>query len=1148
MDFLHKIDKEELREVFRSPFDPEIWKTLLIQVFGANKLYEQPKPRELDNGDNAKVQGYDLGEIITPDKYTIGLFQFEIKSGHKIPMNRVGLRGLVEKEIKYFYDAALVVYYNDSQWRVSFICDLRNEKTAPKRFTYVFGDSDQFYRTPIRQFELIKTKGASKEIIHEAFSVEALNKEFYGFIAKRFYQLVGATTGTGKNKTEHERIMRLPDKQDNLIYQEFAVRLIGRTVFCWFLKEKKSGDGVPLLPAELLSSKSLQTNNDYYHTVLERIFFQTLNTPMQDRVKGLPKGCELIPFLNGGLFDYRPHDFYAPEDDGLSKYRNDLMIPDEWFKLLFEELEQYNFTIDENSPDDTVVSVDPEMLGRIFENLLAEIDPDSGETARKATGSFYTPREIVDYMATESLVYYLNRKTGIGIEAISPLFKSPEKAEYTQEQREKLLIALDELKILDPACGSGAFPMGVLAKITGTLQILDKDALWWKKRQIERIDNATVRQAMQEKLDTATVEYARKIGIIQNTLYGVDIQPIAAEISKLRCFLTLIVDENVDDSKPNRGVDPLPNLEFKFITADSLLKLPPANIFGDGATEDIERLRQLRINYLQSFGVAKVRIKEEFRAVQQKIYNDQVGNSMLNPNSREYKISCWDPFGNEKSDWFDPEWMFGVAGGFDIVIGNPPFISHDRIPNSYVLKGIYPTLWTAFSDMYCYFFGMGVNVLATNGVLAYITSNSYLKAEYGKSLRNLLGKNTLRNLINTESSQIFSSAIVNSVITIVSKGDTEKDGSTIVTNRSWNIGSLEEYIEDNSFALPVSRFSHGYWILENAQILSILDKINTIGKSLEYLGAKIRLGIATGANDAFLLSEEQRNKFVTKDSRNDKIIKPILRGRNIGRYSYTQPTEYVILSKNGVNLPDDYPDLANHLDSFGSSFKNRGAKGRFWWNLRACDFYDDFPKEKIIWIELTDRGRFALCKEEIYLINSAYFMLPPKGYDSNFLLGLLNSKLVEFFVYKNATTSGMGTIRWINSIVSTIPIPDVDAVRQNPIIILVNYIAFLHKLADDSQINEFVPNSHLVGLFEEVIDALVYELYFEADFKAANIAFQQFVERDFRDIDGKSKNEAIEIVHSAYQKLREPDSEIRNNLKLMDIKLSELIMPIKNTK
>jgi type I restriction-modification system DNA methylase subunit len=788
MDFSRKIDRDELREIFQCPFDPGIWKSLLIQVFGANKMRNEPEQLDLDNGENAKVRGYKLGEIITSDKYTIGLFQFEIKSGHKIPMNRVGLRGLVEKEIKYFYDAALVVYYNDDQWRLSFICDMKGEKTAPKRFTYVFGDPAQSYRTPISRFEFIKSKGALKDVIHEAFSVEALNKEFYSFIAKRFYELVGATTGAGKNKTEHKRIMRLPDEQVNLVYQEFAVRMIGRTVFCWFLKEKKSDGGVPLFPTALLSSKSLETYSDYYHTILERIFFQTLNTPMEERVNGLPKGCELIPFLNGGLFDYRPHDFYVPEEGGLSKFRDDVQIPDQWFAALFSELEQYNFTIDENSPDDIEVSVDPEMLGRIFENLLAEIDPDSGETARKATGSFYTPREIVDYMAVESLVYYLNQKTDIDKEAIHTLFKSTEVSEFTQEQREKLLIALDELKILDPACGSGAFPMGVLAKITGVLQILDKDAVWWKQRQIERIDNAAVRQHIQKKLDTATVEYARKIGVIQNTLYGVDIQPIAAEISKLRCFLTLIVDENVDDGKPNRGVDPLPNLEFKFVTANSLMKLPPTTDFGglfaDNTHEAVKKLRQLRIDYMQSYGKEKQRIKFEYLTIQHNLGTANASGSFIDHNSREYLISNWNPFANDASDWFDPKWMFDVTDGFNIVIGNPPYISAPAQEKSPHLKAQrqklkegknYKSLHQKW-DLYIPFIELGLQSLRANGFVSMIVPYPVTNQTYGLKIREMMaGENNLVEVTDLNGTKVFENATVSNVIIFVEKAKPQND-------------------------------------------------------------------------------------------------------------------------------------------------------------------------------------------------------------------------------------------------------------------------------------------------------------------------------------------------------------------------------------
>lgn len=1067
MDFSQKIDREELRGVFQRPFDPEVWRDLLIQVFGANKLYQQPKPRELDNGENAKVHGYDLGEIITPDKYTIGLFQFEIKSGHNIPMNRVGLRGLVEKEIKYFYDAALVVYYNDTQWRLSFICDLRDEKTAPKRFTYVFGDKAQSYRTPISRFEYIKAKGASKEAIQEAFSVEALNKEFYGFIAKRFYQLVGATTGQGKNKTEHERIMRLPDDPDNLTYQEFAVRLIGRTVFCWFLKEKKSGDGVPLLPAELLSSKSLETYKDYYHTVLERIFFQTLNTPIRDRVKDLPKGCELIPFLNGGLFDYRPHDFYEPAEDGLSKYRNELKIPDEWFAALFTELEQYNFTIDENSPDDIEVSVDPEMLGRIFENLLAEIDPDSGETARKATGSFYTPREIVDYMAVESLVYYLNRKTGIDKDNIYPLFKSTDTAEFTQGQREKLLIALDELKILDPACGSGAFPMGVLAKITGALEILDEHGAWWKERQLRRIDNAKVRQEMQEKLDTATVEYARKIGIIQNTLYGVDIQPIAAEISKLRCFLTLIVDENVDDSKPNRGVDPLPNLEFKFVTANSLMKLPPTSDFGglfaDNTYEAIGELRQLRIDYMQSYGKEKLRIKRDYLTIQHKLGYANASGSFIDTQSREYLISEWNPFTNDKSDWFDPEWMFGVIGGFDIVIGNPPYISAPSQEKSSHLKEQrtalkdgknYKSLHQKW-DLYIPFIEFGLQSLRNNGFISMIVPYPVSNQTYALKIREMMANEyNIAEVTDLNGTKVFENATVSNCILFVEKAKPQNniaishiDKHKVITCSYYK--TVDDLVQDKETGVwnltqekrETSRHS-AMPVLGDYCYISVGMVVNADEKTEK--GAFAKEDLISNTQDEIhsrkYIEAKDIEKFRIKKVRYlewdtdrcpDKLRRPTFR-------ELYEPAKLVMNCLGRINAALDGKDKFLHNHSIYCAVRWRDLKGVNNKSISASvKRYSNLDRDKMEALS--------------------------EGVSLKYLLGIINSKYADILL----TDQRGGDYHIYPEHIRNIPIPAADIQQQQSIVNLVDQILAAkaaNPAADTS-------------VLESEIDRMVYNIY-----------------------------------------------------------------------
>jgi hypothetical protein len=412
--------------------------------------------------------------------------------------------------------------------------------------------------------------------------------------------------------------------------------------------------------------------------------------------------------------------------------------------------------------------------------------------------------------------------------------------------------------------------------------------------------------------------------------------------------------------------------------------------------------------------------------------------------------------------------MFGVDGGFDVVIGNPPYVSHDQLTDGNYYKREYSDVWSPFADIYCFFAQRGILLLRTGGILTIITSNSYIKADYGKSLRMFLGaRNTIKILINIERSQVFSSAIVNTAILVVEKSNHSTLQKTSATNSSLDNNSLEKFIKEKAIILPSTRFESSHWILESEDYLLILDKINKSGKSLVQYGAKIRLGIATGDNKSFILTENERVDFIKKNKKNNEILKPILRGRDIFRYTHKQPYEYVILSKNGVNLPAEYPDLAKHLEKLGDSFKQRGAKGQNWWNLRACDFYDDFKKEKIVWIELTDKGRFSLCKDEIYCINSAYFMLSPDLFDSRYLLALLNSKIINFYVKNYAETSGMGTIRWINNIVSNIPIPEKNLKQQKPFIDLVDKIIALK--AEDSQAD--------TSALERQIDNLVYRLY-----------------------------------------------------------------------
>jgi TaqI-like C-terminal specificity domain/Eco57I restriction-modification methylase len=1054
---------------------------------------------------------------------------------------------------KYDVDGALVVFAQGDKWRLSFISEIRvldaegkisTKATEPRRYTYLLGKGEKT-KTPSTRLATLVGKPIVLEDIRTAFGVEALNEEFYKAIAEYFYQLVGATSTKGKQKVIHERVLKLPSLGDDDLtpYKEFAVRLIGRTVFCWFLKVKKSDAGKALLPEQLLSSEAVRANFGYYHAILERLFFQTLNTPVAKRVLNLPAGCEEVPFLNGGLFEPHAEDFYELHG-GLSKYLNTLVIPDAWFLGLFEMLEQFNFTIDENSTLDIEVSVDPEMLGRIFENLLAEIDPDSGETARKATGSFYTPREIVDYMATESLVYHLQRKSGLSLEEIRPVFKIDTALTLDTAQKTKLLEGLADLKVLDPACGSGAFPMGVLQKIVQALQKLDPKAAWWKVKQLEGIGNALIRKEVQKKLDAASWEYVRKLGIIQNSLYGVDIQPIAAEISKLRCFLTLIVDETIDDTAPNRGIEPLPNLEFKFVTADGLLKLPKEG-FGTlfNVNDELEHLKELRLDYLQSFGEDKKAIKEKYKAVQKSIFGKLAGG-IMDPKSRAYKLSSWDPFGHARVDWFDPLWMFGVED-FDVVIGNPPYLSHDRIKQIDFLKANYKC-FEPYADLYCYFIERGVELLTSKGTLSYITSNSYLRADYGKPLRELLiDDGSVHGIVNIEDSQLFGNAIVNNAILSYAKEVYALSAKVVSATMSPN-QSFSDFVDSRSYQYEQADFPRNRkWALLAPREMNLMKRIEHGNKTLEQLKVKIRLGLATGQNDAFIIPVKKANDLIERDPRSRELIKPVLRGRDIHRFHYQLPELRILLTKNGVNVAE-YPAIYGHLDSFGEAFKKRGAKGQHWTNLRACAFFDDFAREKIVWIELSDTGRFALCNEEVYLLNSAYFMIPPVGISSEYLLGILNSKVIHFYLHNIAESSGMGTARWFNKDVKEFPIA--VAIDQKPIAMVSSYLTLARTQFSKILVDEFVRDEWVVVFLEELNDALVLELYFPTEFRDANISFASYVSRDFKPIEGMKGADAFNYILELVSSIKSRNNEIRQNLKLMDTRLSDVILPIKNVR
>lgn len=646
----------------------------------------------------------------------------------------------------------------------------------PRRYSYSLGLGTK--TKTAYKFLIAKGKVTDLNELINRFSVEVVNKQFYSEIATSFTELVG---GERDGKT-YEKLLDLHGTVDHNKYAEFGVRLIGRIMFCWFLREKRSENNIPLVPDDMLALETIREKANYYHDALEPLFFELLNTSHKKR-----KTCfntdyyKLIPYLNGGLFSPHIDDRYKFDSVNNCGLYGVVTIPNEWFIKFYNTLGQYNFTVDENTAYDIELSIDPEMLGRIFENLLAEINPETGENAKKSTGSFYTPRDIVDFMVDSSLCEYLKTKTGIDgmkLNALISYSKDDDNlAVFNEAEKKKLIDALYTVTVLDPACGSGAFPIGMLQKVVYVLQEIDPTANLWFDKATENI-GILLKKEFEKKFNAGSLNYIRKLSVIQNSIFGIDIQPIAVEISRLRCFLSLIIEEKVDDTEENRGINPLPNLDFKFIIANSLITLDNTTQLSIFENQDhIKILKDIREEYFNADSERRTELKLEFLQVQQDMLLNTIANYQKQASARYQQLSEWKPFENQATSWFDSEWMFGIKDGFDIVIGNPPYLEsrHSNFSESlkdklqeqlHIRYGKRFDLIPRGSDLLIYFYELSLRVIKENGINVFITQNSWLDTEYGSQFQKYLRQRTNVLSIIDSDFKSFETANINTVITI----------------------------------------------------------------------------------------------------------------------------------------------------------------------------------------------------------------------------------------------------------------------------------------------------------------------------------------------------------------------------------------------
>ena len=1025
---------EHLRELFHEAFDLGLWYDFLQHFFNATELKKTPEKILGDTLD----EGYYLGCIDTTDSYRIGLFHYEIAKG-SVANKRTGLRHLVRSFINPTwgeFDAALVVFNSGDHWRLSFICDIKGEETSPKRYTYLFGSTQGRLNTPVSRFLQLQKVGVTFASIREAFSVEALTKDFYNELFEWFLWAIDEETGV-----TYPNNPTIPEDDREKIEQKI-IRLIARLLFVWFIRQRH------LVPDSLFDEQKLrevlrdfdpQAKNSgcYYNAILQNLFFATLNSEVRARafatrpnrrdIKTLYRYSELfsigeaevlelfgsIPFLNGGLFEcldkVTEFDDEAYAYDGFSRngatfadgrYKHRAFVPNALFfdaeRGLFGLLNRYNFTIEENSAADQQVALDPELLGQVFENLLAYTNEETQESARKSSGSFYTPRPIVEYMVEESLVARLGDTEEVR-QVFAPDFEyDPAKRAFYAELKERLL----SLKILDPACGSGAFPMSILAHMLEVLL----------------------------RIDPMIDSYETKLRLIENNIYGVDIQPIAIQITKLRLFISIICDlSDRDDSMPNFGIPTLPNLESKFVAADALLQPNPGE--RDLFAMDLEETKELLIDVRRQHFEARTASEKKHLRDRDKLLRERLIVLLKEkPGYSEEEIELlahWDPYDqNDSSRYFSPEWMLGVMS-FDIVLGNPPYIQLQSngglLAKRYELskadkkkgrKGF--RSFAARGDIYCLFYERGLELLSTEGILCYITSNKWMRAGYGESLRQLLMEQSAPlTLIDFAGVKVFESATVDTNILLTSKqkGVTSETRALTFPKEatSRDLYNLRDFVRQHAAPMTFPSDGGSYIILSPIE-LSIRRKIEAVGKPLKDWDVQINYGIKTGCNEAFIITTEKRDELLAQcqteeeRQRTAELIRPILRGRDIKRYSYDWAGLWVINTHNGVKeegIPpiniQEYPVLKAHLDQYVDKLQVRADKGNTPYNLRNCAYIKDFDRPKVMWKIIGCNINFAFDRDGMLCNNAVNIMTGDERQLLQFV-ALMNSRLFDWYL------------------------------------------------------------------------------------------------------------------------------------------------------
>ncbi|MDW9366963.1 hypothetical protein GOB34_04285 [Sinorhizobium meliloti] len=968
-----------------------------------------------------------------------------------------------------------------------------------------------------------------------------------------------------------------------------------------------------------------------------------------------------VPFLNGGLFEcldreVSSRDIERNPDlktrlvkegsrdviriDGFSERpENPLKVPNKIFFASKEEVDlsveydarskssekvdglielfsRYKFTVEENTPVEEEVALDPELLGKVFENLLASYNEDTSTTARKKSGSFYTPREVVDYMVEEALVAYFERRLAEtpGMPTLVQPHQQaldmamPGEFDLTVSQRanaatgassndldarlrnllsfkesgnpfsnvetDALIDAIDNLKALDPACGSGAFPMGLLQKLLHVLHRLDPNNSRWKAqleapyrkrvREAQSLDPAR-REAEIEDAEAALAkldrdfsdankpDYARKLYLIDKCIFGVDIQPIAVQIAKLRFFISLVVSQRIDPDQPNANITALPNLETKLVAANSLIPIErkaQGNLFTDKNIKEKEtEIRAMNARYFSArTALAKQKRREDIARLR-----DELGELLKQDfgisNDDAELMARWDPFDqNAHANFFDPEWMFALPapetdntekdvhriGPFDLVIGNPPYVRQEAIKDQkHWLQRFYsgtkgsPGAYAGTADLFVFFIQRGIELLRPGGSFAYITSNKWYRAKYGQNLRGWMNRHTeLRRVIDFGDAEVFD-AIAYPTILVATRRDVpvpapRNEDSLRVLNWPQELGrddipGFPRLVEEIGFDMPQKTLTIEGWQLESQAKRGLLERIYSGGISLEkFVEGRLHYGIKTGFNEAFVIDGDTRDALIGEDANSADVIKPLLRGRDIKRWRVEPKDQWLIFVPwhfplhetpgiTGASAEAEaafvarYPAIYKHLKKHFErlSMRDRSETGiRYEWYAlaRYREYWREFLKPKIIFPAIEDEANFAADLDGYFGNDKTNIIVSDRW---RYVLAVLNSATLWWLTKQTFPGRQGGYFEFKPAYVGAVPIPQPSESEEATIS---GVVSALVVAAADARL-------------EQLLNGFVYELFFKDDLQARGLTL--FAEAERAGIGRLAGLEGAELVNAA---------------------------------